>query len=214
MTEKQGDTTTTESHCARPASSQIIDELLVDDLQIAAEEIAPRFLATMPSAYFHGTDQEMRLSHLKAVIAAEASGVSLTIGVIDRATEAVTLAIDTVKKTGHELTLWLVKSYLPAVLLETVGVRFFERIPAANLTRVIATVRASHIVYREGLDWFEQIPDEAIATLAVRYLQEEVAISQRVDQVTQSDLPDRERIAELLRAGGVAAALRNTVVSA
>ena len=105
------------------------------------------------------------------------------------------------------------KTYLPAVLHETVGEQFFERIPPAYLTRVIASVLASHIVYREGLDWFEQMPERAIAELAVRYLHAEESIRQLVEQVSNSDLPDRDRIAELLREGGVGAALRTTAGS-
>ncbi|MEN8132902.1 MAG: hypothetical protein ABFS45_22525 [Pseudomonadota bacterium] len=59
-------------------SLRIIKELL-EGLQQSAEEIAPRFLANMPSSYFHDTDRDMRLSHIKAIIAAEASGLSQTI---------------------------------------------------------------------------------------------------------------------------------------
>ncbi len=133
--------------------------------------------------------------------------------VIDRATDAITRVIDTLEESGHELTRRLVKTYLPAVLHETVGEQFFERIPPAYLTRVIASVLASHIVYREGLDWFEQMPERAIAELAVRYLHAEESIRQLVEQVSNSDLPDRDRIAELLREGGVGAALRTTAGS-
>ncbi len=131
--------------------------------------------------------------------------------VIDRATDAITQVVDTLQESGHKLTRRLVKTYLPAVLHETVGEQFFARIPPAYLTRVIASVLASHIVYREGLDWFEQMHEAAIAELAVRYLHTEEGILQLVEQVTNSDLTNRERIAELLREGGVGAALRSTV---
>ncbi len=51
-------------------------ERMTAELRHAAERVVPRFLATMPASYFRGTDFETRLAHIKAVIAAEASGLS------------------------------------------------------------------------------------------------------------------------------------------
>jgi glutamate dehydrogenase len=79
-----------------------------------------------------------------------------------------------------------VKGNLPAVLIETAGERFFERIPSTYLTRVIVSVLARHIVYREGLDWFEQMLEWAIAKLAIRYFREENNIRRLVEQIKRS----------------------------
>jgi hypothetical protein len=72
-------------------------------------------------------------------------------------------------------------------------------------------VLASRIVYREGLDWFEQMSEQAMAELAIRYSRQEEEIQSLAAQIEQSDLPDRGRIAELLREGGTAAALRRVI---
>ncbi len=63
------------------ANSASITAQLLTDLQQAAREIAPNFIHTMPRAYFDGTTQAMRLAHVKAIIAAEASGLSQTVTV-------------------------------------------------------------------------------------------------------------------------------------
>ncbi|MCP4408299.1 MAG: hypothetical protein GY807_11165 [Gammaproteobacteria bacterium] len=133
--------------------------------------------------------------------------------VIDRATDAITQVIATLEVSDSELMHRLVEEYLPRVLTELVGDDLFERIPSAYLTRVIASVLASRIVYREGLDWFEHMSDQAIADLAIRYLQEEVIIRQMIDHVMHADLPGRERIVQLLSEGGVAASLKNPEIS-
>jgi hypothetical protein len=52
-------------------------------LQQAARDITPVFIRTMPSAYFDDTTQEMRLAHVKAIIAAEASGMAQTVTLRD-----------------------------------------------------------------------------------------------------------------------------------
>ncbi|MEN8132903.1 MAG: hypothetical protein ABFS45_22530 [Pseudomonadota bacterium] len=132
--------------------------------------------------------------------------------VIDRATDAITQVITNLEVSDSELIRRLVEEYLPRVLTEVVGDDLFERIPPAYLTRVIASVLASRIVYREGLDWFEHMPDQAIADLAIHYLQEEAAVRQMIDHIMHADLPGRERIVQLLSEGGVAASLKNPVV--
>ena len=98
--------------------------------------------------------------------------------------------------------------HLPPVLAELCGDRVMESIPATYLHRVIASALASRMVYREGLDWLESMPAEAIARLAERYLEQEAEIRQLVAQVRTSGLENSETIATLLETGGVAAALR------
>ena len=58
-------------------------EQLISGLQQAAHEITPGFIHNMPRAYFDDTTQEMRLAHIKAILAAEASGMSQTLTLRD-----------------------------------------------------------------------------------------------------------------------------------
>ncbi len=57
-------------------NASVAIERLLEGLQQSAEELSARFLETMPSAYFHDIDPQTQLSHIKALIAAEASGIS------------------------------------------------------------------------------------------------------------------------------------------
>ena len=53
---------------------QALIEELIDGVRSTAEEVVPWFVEQMPSVYFQDTDHEHRMAHLRAIIAAKASG--------------------------------------------------------------------------------------------------------------------------------------------
>ncbi len=66
----------------KTASAQIADvESMIDEitetLRETARKVVPGFVERMPLVYFQDTDRSTQLSHLRAIIAAEASGRSL-----------------------------------------------------------------------------------------------------------------------------------------
>ena len=103
----------------------------------------------------------------------------------------------------------VMQRHVPPILFEVAGDRVFERVPSDYVNSAIAAVLAGMIVYREGLSYLESMSPEALADLAFRYLRQEQETGRLVAQVGGSALADRERIAELLRAGGTGAALRD-----
>ena len=62
---------------------------------------------------------------------------------------------------------------------------------------------AARIVYREGFEYIESMPMEAIADLALEYLKLELERRQLISEVDRSELPNRQRIAQLLRSAGI-----------
>ncbi len=131
--------------------------------------------------------------------------------VINRASDVVTDILHDLNDTDRALTLGVVNDYLPDILVQTAGEHIYDRIPPAYLAHLIASSLASKIVYREGLNWFEQMPDLAIKESVLNYLRAEDNIKQLLLQVEQSNLPDKTRITVLLQEGGVAALLRQLV---
>ncbi|MEM7084381.1 MAG: NAD-glutamate dehydrogenase domain-containing protein [Pseudomonadota bacterium] len=127
---------------------------------------------------------------------------------INRATDAITERVNQLWNGHPERTREMVIRHLPAVLAEHCGEQVFATIPKAYLNRIIASSLASKIVYREGLDWLESMPPETVARLAERYFIEEAAVEALANEVRGSNLKNRDTIADLLEAGGVAAALR------
>lgn len=130
---------------------------------------------------------------------------------IIRVNDAVSNTLGEMAEADRLLARRLVREYLPPVLLERSGEQVFERIPAPYLNQVIASALSSKIVYREGLDWFEHMPDQSTAALAVHYLRQETETQHLVEEIEGSTLAGRERIAELLREGGTGAALRKAL---
>ncbi|MCA9296640.1 MAG: NAD-glutamate dehydrogenase [Phycisphaerales bacterium] len=57
----------------RQNPAEVVDEI-VDSLRATADEVVPWFLGNMPLTYFQDTDLATELSHLRAIIAAKASG--------------------------------------------------------------------------------------------------------------------------------------------
>ncbi len=125
---------------------------------------------------------------------------------INHATDAINAAVAPLYEAHPTLVKQLVIQHLPASLYEQCGEKVFEQIPIAYLNRVIASSLASRIVYREGLDWIESMPTDAVAGTAERYLVEEAKVRALAHEVRDSNLPNRDRIADLLESGGVAAA--------
>ena len=58
----------------QPAGAKAVIDELTDGLRQTAESVVPWFLQHMPPMYFQDTDHATQLSHLRAIIAAKASG--------------------------------------------------------------------------------------------------------------------------------------------
>lgn len=125
------------------------------------------------------------------------------------ATDALVAAIPKLDDADGAMAHNVMQRHVPPILFEVAGDRVFEQVPSDYVNSAIAAVLAGMIVYREGLSYLESMSPEALADLAFRYLRQEQETGRLVAQVGGSALADRERIAELLRAGGTGAALRD-----
>ncbi len=59
---------------AGPVDPEVLIDELTEGLRETAQQVVPWFLSNMPSMYFQDTDHPTQLSHLRAMIAAKASG--------------------------------------------------------------------------------------------------------------------------------------------
>jgi hypothetical protein len=91
------------------------------------------------------------------------------------------------------------EEYLPPVLRERAAGRLRTQLPRGYACDAIAKSLAGTIVYREGLAYLEGMEPAAIADLALRYVEAERETRARAREVLASKLPERERIAALLR---------------
>ena len=123
--------------------------------------------------------------------------------VMIRTADAIEAAIDTLQRDDAKLVRQLVVDHLPPVLVETAGDRLWTQTPRAYLRWIMAKSLAARIVYREGFESLESMPAAAIAELAARYLRLELERTRLIEEVDQSALPSRQRIAKLLAEAGI-----------
>ncbi|MCI0631144.1 MAG: NAD-glutamate dehydrogenase, partial [Phycisphaerales bacterium] len=123
--------------------------------------------------------------------------------VMIRTADAIEGSIDRLSPDDAKLMQRLVIDHLPAVLLETVRERLWTKMPRPYLKWIMAKSLAARMVYREGFEYLETMPPAAIADLGVRYLRSELERTQLVEELAKSNLPDRQRIAELLGEAGI-----------
>ena len=101
----------------------------------------------------------------------------------------------------------LIEQHLPASLRDAAGAAAIASLPKAYFHRVVASVLAGEIVYREGIDYLNEISPERLGTLAMQYLRHIEETRTLIAQLAASDLTERSRIAELLEQGGVRASM-------
>lgn len=123
--------------------------------------------------------------------------------VMIRTADAIEAAIDSPQRDDVELVRQLVVDHLPPVLVETAGDRLWTQTPRTYLRWIMAKSLAARIVYREGFESLESMPAAAIAELAARYLRLELERTRLIEEVDQSALPSRQRIAKLLGEAGI-----------
>lgn len=122
--------------------------------------------------------------------------------VIIRASDAIEASLGEYSPPDAELARGLVIRHLPEILVERAGKRLWQRLPASYVRWIIASSLAARIVYREGIEYLESLPMSAVADTAIRYLRQERETAALHHEILESDLPHRERIAQLLERGG------------
>jgi glutamate dehydrogenase len=92
-------------------------------------------------------------------------------------------------------------AYLTPVLRQVAGDRLHQ-VPLDYRQRIVACSLASKIVYREGITYLEDLPNEAMSELALTYLRGESVVRDLIDEVRSSNLHCSEKLVQLLEYGG------------
>ena len=129
--------------------------------------------------------------------------------VANAAAAAIASAIPSWPEADRERAKSLVVDHLPPILRQTAGDRIWKQMPASYLNWMQANRLASHMLYREGIDFLEDLKPNAVAEVARRYLAKDLQMRELIANVEQSELPNRERVAEVLRRSGTRGALQD-----
>lgn len=93
----------------------------------------------------------------------------------------------------------MIYRHVPRVLVEKFKDRILKRLPAAHQIAILSAYIASYIVYREGLGWLDGIPTDGRFDAARTYMQQDLYTSKLITSVESSSLPDKDKIASILR---------------
>ncbi|KAH7477137.1 hypothetical protein PRIC1_001157 [Phytophthora ramorum] len=126
---------------------------------------------------------------------------------ITRVHDAVLAHFDDVCEEDQQILFTLIEEHLPLKLRELAMDRVHQNVPLAYLRSIVASSLASKIVYREGLQFTEALPEGNLGNMALQYLKQEKKVQRLVQDVRSSELPNKDDIADLIARGGVRAGM-------
>ncbi|OWZ23165.1 NAD-specific glutamate dehydrogenase [Phytophthora megakarya] len=126
---------------------------------------------------------------------------------ITRVHDAVLAHFDDVCEEDQQILFTLIEEHLPPKLRELALDRVHQNVPLAYIRSIVASSLASKIVYREGLQFTEALPEGNLGNMALQYLKQEKKVQRLVQDVRSSQLPNKDDIADLIARGGVRAGM-------
>jgi glutamate dehydrogenase len=126
---------------------------------------------------------------------------------ITRVHDAVLAHFEDVCEKDQQVLFTLIEEHLPPKLRELALDRVHQNVPLAYVRSIVASSLASKIVYREGLQFTEALPDANLGNIALQYLKQEKKVQRLVQDVRSSQLPNKDDIADLIARAGVRAGM-------
>jgi len=126
---------------------------------------------------------------------------------MNRAADAIAASLEGIDAESHALADVLVREHLPPTLRALGESRLEERMPVAYWRSIVAKSLAARIVYREGLDWLNPLPDGAIASMAFGWLRAENAAKALAAAIREGRDFDRAAVAAVVERAGARLAL-------
>lgn len=100
-----------------------------------------------------------------------------------------------------------VLEHIPPSLQAKAGDRIWSVLPKSYRQEIVCAFLASHIIYREGFDYFRDTPDSHLVDLTLAYFLRDRRNRELVEEVKRSGMRHADEVAELLRIGGTRAGL-------
>lgn len=92
--------------------------------------------------------------------------------------------------------------HCPPILVEKYKDRILNRLPRAHKIAILSAHMASHVIYREGLNWLESMHPDQIFKVALDYIEAERDIEKMVAELASSSISFKNEIMEVLKASG------------
>ena len=102
----------------------------------------------------------------------------------------------------HAIANEFVLAYLPSSLVSYLGDAMIERIPQTYRRHLVAAILSSRIVYREGCQGLASMHDSDLEQLIRSQLYYEKQAREMINQLEQSELPNKEEMIRILDFAG------------
>jgi len=128
---------------------------------------------------------------------------------INKATDAIAEAIDSLSIEERNSMLPLVRSHLPKTIADLSFDRINDNVPEQYIKNAMASCLASKLVYKEGTQFVESQPRKKLAKFSLEYLKRENDVAVLAQKLQESNMSEVEKteILELLLAGGARTAV-------
>jgi len=128
---------------------------------------------------------------------------------INSATDALSVALETLSPEDEDRLVSLFHGHLPKTLADLGFDKVRERVPQQYIKNAIASTLASKMVYKEGTRFIISLPDDKLAETALRYIREEKEVIKLIETLKTTDMSteEKDKILNLLEAGGARTAL-------
>jgi glutamate dehydrogenase len=92
--------------------------------------------------------------------------------------------------------------HCPQILVEKYKDRIVNRLPRAHKIAIISAYMASHLIYREGLNWLDTMEPDQVYRIALEYMKAEQKVERMILDLTSANVADKELIISVLRGAG------------
>lgn len=103
---------------------------------------------------------------------------------------------------GGEKFSFILHQHCPQVLVERYRDRIQTRLPRAHKIAILSAYMASHLIYKEGLNWLDTMEPEQVYRIALQYMDAEQSVERMILEIAGSSLASKERVISVLRGAG------------
>ena len=106
------------------------------------------------------------------------------------------------KELNKDIYKYMLLQHCPPILVEKYKERIIECLPRKHKVSILSAFMASHLIYREGLNWLDTMTDEQIFNVALDYIKAERNILKIVDEIQKTNIDSKDQIMDVLRKTG------------
>lgn len=92
--------------------------------------------------------------------------------------------------------------HCPAILVEKYRERILQRLPRAHKIAIMSAYMASHLIYKEGLNWLETMSADQVFKIALEYMKAEKTVETMIAEVGSAKISNKDEIISILRGAG------------